>query len=120
MDHSPSKYRVLNDSVDNYDEEIGIDELLREHEIAPPVITKEGGREVMKRLSDETNLELEDGHTYLQPHGARRALGAELYESGHSELAQSALRHKSIETTHEAYSDIQAKDVADGIDDARN
>lgn len=71
----------------------------------------------MKRLTQEAGIDLEDGD-YLKPHGARRALGAELYEKGHSELAQ-ALRHKSIEITHKSYSDIQAKDVADGIDEVR-
>lgn len=44
--------------------------------------------------------------------------GVESY-IGHSELAQAALRHKSIETTHEAYFDIQAEDVAKSIDEVR-
>ncbi|RQG89085.1 integrase [Natrarchaeobius halalkaliphilus] len=117
--HAPSKWGALRAAVDDYDGDRPIDDLLRDHEVVPLALTKEGGRQVMKRLSDEAPIELEDGHDYLQPHGARRALGAELYESGHSELAQSALRHKSIETTHEAYSDIQAADVADSIDEIR-
>jgi hypothetical protein len=62
-----------------------LDDLLRKHEIAPPSISKEGARRVMKRLTDEANIELEGGHKYLKPHGARRGLGAELYTLGESE-----------------------------------
>ncbi len=96
-----------------------LDDLLRKHEIAPPSISKEGARRVMKRLTDEANIELEDGHEYLKPHGARRGLGAELYALGESEKAQQVLRHKSIETTHEAYSDLKTKDLAKSIDEIR-
>ncbi|MFC6809817.1 tyrosine-type recombinase/integrase, partial [Natrialbaceae archaeon GCM10025810] len=96
-----------------------IESICREKEIAPPAITKEAGRQILKQLTNEAGIELEGEATYLQPHGARRALGAELYEKGHSELAQKALRHNSIETTHEAYSDIQAEDVAKSIDEIR-
>jgi integrase len=96
-----------------------LDNLLREHEIALPSISKEGARRVMKRLTDEANIELEDGHEYLKPHGARRGLGAELYALGESEKAQQVLRHKSIETTHEAYSDLKTKDLAKSIDEIR-
>ncbi len=118
-DHAPSKYAAYRERVgEEPDADVSIDEALRTAGVAPPSITKAGGRSVMKRLTKEAGIELEDDD-YLKPHGARRALGAELYEKGHSELAQSALRHKSIETTHESYSDIQAKDVADGIDDVR-
>ena len=54
---------------------------------------------------------------YLKPHGARRGLGHELYANGHTELAQSALQHASIETTHESYSDIKAAETAQQVDD---
>ncbi|ELY62502.1 integrase family protein [Natronococcus jeotgali DSM 18795] len=96
-----------------------LDDLLRKYEIAPPSISKEGARRVMKRLTDEANIELEDRHEYLKPHGARRGLGAELYALGESEKAQQVLRHKSIETTHEAYSDLKTKDLAQSIDEIR-
>lgn len=71
----------------------------------------------MKRLTDGANIEPDDGHEYLKPHGARRGLGAELYALGESEKAQQVLRHKSIETTHEAYSDLKTKDLAESIDE---
>lgn len=119
-DHTASKYQAVEDATgDRPDPGSDIDSILREKQIAPPSITKEAGRQLMKRLTKEARIELEGEVDYLQPHGARRALGAELYEKGHSELAQSALRHKSIETTHEAYTDIQAEDVAESIDEIR-
>ena len=92
-----------------------VDELLREKEVPPPSLSKNGGRRVMQRLCDEANLEI-DGE-YLKPHGGRRGLGHELYAGGKSEYAQQALRHQSIETTHDAYSDIKTEDVANAIDE---
>ncbi|MWV41060.1 site-specific integrase [Natrialba sp. INN-245] len=119
-EHAASKYDAV-ESVTGERPEPGsdIDSILREKQVAPPSITKEAGRQLMKQLTKEARIDLEGDTDYLQPHGARRALGAELYEQGHSELAQSALRHKSIETTHEAYTDIQAEDVAKSIDEIR-
>lgn len=115
--------------IDAYDEEtvnqwleeedrpntVLVGELLREHEVPPPALSKNGGRRVMQRLCDDANLDI-DGD-YLKPHGGRRGLGHELYISGQSEFAQQALRHRSIETTHDAYSDIKNEDVANVIDD---
>ncbi|WP_436348980.1 tyrosine-type recombinase/integrase [Natronorubrum sp. FCH18a] len=119
-DHAASKYKAVENATgDRPETGTDIDTLLRDEEIAPPSITKEAGRQLMKQLTGEAGIEVENGE-YLQPHGARRALGAELYEKGHSELAQKALRHNSIETTHDAYSDIQAEDVAKSIDEIRD
>ncbi len=73
----------------------------------------------MKRLTDEANIDPDGVYHYLTVHGARRALGRDLYAGGMSEKAQEALRHKSIETTHEAYSDVKMKDISEGIDKIR-
>ncbi|WP_236639715.1 tyrosine-type recombinase/integrase [Salinigranum halophilum] len=75
-------------------------EVLREHAIAPPALSKNGARSLMKRLCDAANLDI-DGE-YLKPHGGRRGLGSDLYAQD-AELAQELLRHESIETTHESY-----------------
>jgi len=75
-------------------------ELLREHEIPPPALSKNGARTVMKRLCESADVEI-DGE-YLKPHGGRRGLGSDLYAQD-AELAQETLRHESIETTHESY-----------------
>lgn len=89
--------------------------MLREHEVIPPALSTNGARNLMKRLCEDADIAV-DGD-YLKPHGARRELGHELYANGHAELAQSALRHASIETTHESYSYIQAAETAQQVDD---
>jgi len=96
-----------------------LDRLHREHEVPPPSISKEGVRRLLKRLTKEANIDPDGDYDYLTLHGARRALGRDLYANGMSEKAQEALRHKSIETTHEAYTDLQMKDVSDSIDEVR-
>lgn len=42
-------------------------ELLREHEITPPPLSKNGGRSLMKRLCEDADVTI-DGE-YLKPHG---------------------------------------------------
>lgn len=74
----------------------------------------------MKRLTKEAGIESDGDYDHLTLHGARRALGRDLYASGLSEKAQEALRHQSIETTHEAHSDTKMKDVSDSIDEVRD
>ncbi|MFC6765030.1 tyrosine-type recombinase/integrase [Natrinema soli] len=123
--HVPSKYRAVreqlayqgvpDDKIETILESNDIDTVLREHEVVPPALSTNGARNLMKRLCEDADLDV-DGD-YLKPHGARRGLGHELYASGHAELAQSALRHASIETTHESYSDIQAAETAKQVDD---
>lgn len=98
-------------------EAVDTDGLIRERiracGVTPPAITVEGVRTVMERLSDEAGVDI-DGE-YLKPHGARRGIGDLLYRE-QAEKAQAALRHKSIETTHESYADIKAGEVAEDID----
>ncbi|OVE82877.1 tyrosine-type recombinase/integrase [Natronolimnobius baerhuensis] len=119
-DHAASKYDAVETATgERPPTGTDIDAVCREQRIAPSSITKEAGRQILKQLTAEAGIELTGDADYLQPHGARRALGAELYKQGHSELAQSALRHSSIETTHEAYSDIKAEDIAKSIDEVR-
>ncbi|WP_436927569.1 tyrosine-type recombinase/integrase [Halosimplex amylolyticum] len=75
-------------------------ELLREHGIEPPALSKNGARSLMKCLCESADIGI-DGE-YLKPHGGRRGLGSDLYAQD-AELAQETLRHESIETTHESY-----------------
>lgn len=86
--------------------------LLKTLDASPPSITTEGARTIMQRLCDAADIDI-DGE-YLKPHGGRRGLGHILYQE-QAELAQSALRHESIETTHNAYSDIVASDTSDTV-----
>jgi integrase len=87
-------------------------DLLREHDIAPPALTTEGARSIMKRLCADADISI-DGE-YLKPHGARRGLGDILYRE-QAELAQTALRHESVETTHASYSDISASETSESV-----
>ena len=117
-EHAPSKYAAIRDQLEHAEQHLegtDVDEIIRAHEIIVPSISTAGARNLMQRLCDETGLDI-DGE-YLKPHGGRRGLGHELYSKGHAELAQTALRHSSIETTHEAYSDIQATETAKRVDD---
>jgi len=50
-------------------------------------------------------------HDYLTPHGGRRGAGDVLYRED-PVLAQTALRHRSIETTKDSYSYIEAGETA--------
>ena len=123
--HAPSKYRAVREQLSTRgvpDEEIervldenDVDRVLRERDVVPPALSTNGARNLVKRLCANADLDV-DGD-YLKPHGARRGLGHELYANGHAELAQSALRHASIETTHESYSDIHAAETARQVDD---
>ena len=52
-------------------------EILREHEITPPALSKNGARSLMNRLCEAADVDI-DGE-YLKPHGGRRGLGSDLY-----------------------------------------
>lgn len=117
-EHAPSKYAAVRDHLENADEQLAandVNKLIRDHRVVVPSISTAGARNLMQRLCEDAGLEING--EYLKPHGGRRGLGHELYSKGHAELAQTALRHSSIETTHQAYSDIQAKETAKRVDD---
>ena len=88
------------DTVESALDEATAMAVLRENEIAPPALSKNGARTVMKRLCESASVEING--EYLKPHGGRRGLGSDLYAQD-AELAQETLRHESIETTHESY-----------------
>lgn len=116
-EHAPSKYQAVEDATgDRPEPGTDIDAVLREQEIPPPAITKEAGRQIMRRLTDEAGIDVAgDEHSYLEPHGARRALGTSIYTED-AELAQDVLRHQSLETTHD-YMDRNTAEVADRMDE---
>ncbi|WP_224268884.1 tyrosine-type recombinase/integrase [Haloprofundus salinisoli] len=122
--HGPSLRRAVetqlgergwtDEEIDERCSELPLPAVLREERVTPPSLTTDGARSVMKRLCADAEIDVRG--EYLKPHGARRGLGHELYANGHAELAQSALRHASIETTHESYSDIRAAETAREVD----
>lgn len=59
-----------------------VDRLLHEHDVPPPALSKEGARRVVKQLSEEAGIDPDGDYDYLTMHGARRALGRDLYAAG--------------------------------------
>ena len=90
--------------------------LYRTHEFVPPALTTNGGRTVMRRVCEEAEIDLDGEHDYLTPHGGRRGAGDVLYRED-PVLAQTALRHRSIETTKDSYSYIEAGETANRAGD---
>lgn len=121
--HSPSLYAAVrtqlseqgipSEEVETLLEDDDVESVIREYGVTPPALSKNGARSIVETLCEAADITV-DGEP-LKLHGARRGLGHELYREGHAELAQSALRHSSIEVTHAAYSDIQASDTAERV-----
>jgi len=108
--------RLADAGYDDAQIEVTIDErewlaLYRMYEFVPPALTTNGGRTVMRRLCEEAEVDLDGEHDYLTPHGGRRGAGDVLYRED-PVLAQTALRHRSIETTKDSYSYIEAGETA--------
>lgn len=93
----------------------GVRELLRTEGVAPPALTTDGGRSVLRRLTEEADVALPDGADYLEPHGARRGIGEELYRIDRG-LAQDLLRHEEPSTTRDHYQHIDAAERTREID----
>jgi integrase len=94
--------------------------VLREHSFVPPAITTDGVRRLMRTLSanaDVPGIDTESGE-YLELHGGRRGAGDTLVREVGWEQAQRLLRHKSPETTMNAYSHISAGEIAEDAGDA--
>lgn len=123
--HAPSLYRTVREQlpdcgvpdadVESMLDDSDVSDIIREYELTPPALSKNGARSIVETLCEEAGIEI-DGEP-LKLHGARRGLGHELYREGYAELAQSALRHSSIEVTHDSYSDIQASETAEKVGD---
>ena len=115
--HLPSLYDVVRDA-DVVEEELTkrtVWPLLREHELVPQALSTAGARSLLKRLSTESGI-TQDGEPLL-PHGARRGLGDELYDTS-AELAQEVLQHQSVETTHASYRDDDIERLREAAEDA--
>lgn len=109
--HLPTLYQQLPSDIETSPDTVWDD--LRENELSPPSLGTDGVRRILKRLCADSQYEFPDP---LKPHGARRGLGDTLYQE-QAELAQDALRHKSIETTHESYSEERTRRVKERGDE---
>jgi len=121
--HAPSKYAVVREALGEEvdvsalaEEAGGIDALLRERDIAPPALTTEGARSVLKRLTDEAGIEVDDEAGYLQLHGARRGIIGDVYRRDRGD-AQDLARHKDLSTTHAAYQHIGVEEQTERFDE---
>jgi integrase len=103
--HLPTLYGELPANVETSPDTVWDD--LRKHDSCPPSLGTDGVRRILERLCADSQYEFA---APLKPHGARRGLGDVLYQE-QAELAQDALRHKSIETTHESYSEERTQRV---------
>ncbi|WP_425607586.1 hypothetical protein [Natrinema zhouii] len=80
--------------------------------IEPPALTTHGAREVLKRLTADAGIDLDDKHGYLAPHGARRGVGEVLVRAyGHAEAARYLDNSEKIVREH--YSHIEAGELAE-------
>lgn len=86
-------------------------ELYRDHDVSPPPLHTNGGREIMKRLTDEAGIDVSDGE-YLEPHGGRRGAG-EVMVRTNGYAAAARLLDNTEEMVRERYSHIEAGELAD-------
>jgi len=114
--HRPTLYGLANE-VDVERDEQEIMSFLAEHGQQPPSITTQSVRNLLQRLCENGDINVEGEHEYLKPHGARRGVGKKLYKNHSAEAAQKALRHQDPQTTSEMYADIGAGEVAEIVDD---
>jgi integrase len=94
------------------DGDISMVELYVEYDVEPPALTTHSTRRILKRLTEDAGIDLDnDKHGYLAPHGARRGAGEVMVrEFGYTEAA----RHldNSEEVVREHYSHIEASERA--------
>lgn len=83
-----------------------------EHDIRPPSLTPNAARRIMKRLCEKADIELDDQHGYLAPHGGRRGMG-EILVRTYGYTAAARYLDNSEEMVREAYSHIDAGEQAD-------
>ncbi len=71
----------------------------------------------MRRLCDAAEIDLDDEHGYLVPHGGRRGVG-EVMVRQRGFTAAARLLDNSEAVVRESYSHIEAKEMAEAAGDA--
>ena len=123
--HAPTLYRAAREQLadrglDENEREALLEgreifDVFREEGLAPPSMTDSGFREgFWNDFVEEYGLFIDGERPEF--HAARRGLGDELYREN-PRLAQSALRHSDLRTTHQSYSHIQASETAAEVDE---
>ena len=109
-DHNMTETQMEN-LLDSVTGTVEVYELLREYELVPPSIRTDGARRIMRRLCEDADLELDDRHGYLAPHGGRRGAG-EVMVRQRGFTAAARLLDNSEEMVRKSYSHIEARDLA--------
>jgi integrase len=91
--------------------------LLRKFEVTPPSMTTAGARRLMKRLTNEAGIEVDDRHGYLTPHGGRRGIG-EVVVRQNGFAAAARFLDDTERMVRERYSHIEARELAAVVTDA--
>ncbi|WP_408960709.1 tyrosine-type recombinase/integrase [Natrinema sp. 74] len=97
--------------------QVDVFDALRAHELTPPSINTDGARRIMRRLCESADIDLDDKHGYLAPHGGRRGAG-EVMVRQRGFTAAARLLDNSEEVVRESYSHIEAKEMAKDAGDA--
>lgn len=95
------------------DEADDILELCRQQGLAPPAMTTEGARHLLKRLTESAGIDVEGKKSYLTLHGARRGVGEQYYREQSPAAAQRALRHADPRTTSKMYAHIETSELSE-------
>jgi len=111
--HFPKLYEPLRTAGVRTDAIQGHDEIFAAYAdagITPPALMTDGARKIMQRLTDNLNIDIDEG--YLQLHGARRGVGRVLALQQGADAAADQLGN-SVEVVEERYSDILASERAE-------
>ncbi|XVH33721.1 tyrosine-type recombinase/integrase (plasmid) [Haloferacaceae archaeon DSL9] len=124
--HSPSLYEAIRSDLgaeragDVLADATGAAEALaacRDRGVTPPPLSTHGARSVMKRLCGAAEIEIDDKHGYLAPHGGRRGAG-EVMVRQRGFTAAARLLDNSEGVVRKSYSHIEAKEIAKDAGDA--
>lgn len=121
-DHAPTKYRaareqlrergVTDERIESLLESRPIDSVLRDHDVLPPSVTVDGMRTRLRTLCEQAGIDVNG--EYLKLHAARRGIGDEIFRRDRG-MAQDLLRHRSPQTTKEAYSHVDAEERSEAL-----
>lgn len=127
--HWPTLYDGLRDAgateseLDAADGRADVVALYRKYDAVPQSMTTDAGRRLMKRLCENLNADEEFGYEldfsdrpgeYLEPHGARRGVGAVLYKTRGAEQAAKQLDN-SVEMVEESYSHLKTRERSEDV-----
>ncbi|MDQ2051788.1 hypothetical protein RBH26_15020 [Natronolimnohabitans sp. A-GB9] len=103
--------------VDDLTGQVAVFDALREYELTPPSINTDGARRIMRRLCERAEIDLDDKHGYLAPHGGRRGAG-EVMVRQRGFTAAARLLDNSEAVVRDSYSHIEAKEMAEDAGNA--